>query len=778
MKIIKYYIELVAVIFLLLSSHFLLATDSLITKINDKSINDISRLRLIEEHVTQIYRNDPVEALKYVELALPICDRNNYPEFKAKLLGTVGVGFIRHEMYDKAIDLITRSLDISETCSDTIGVAYSYQDLAEIQINLNNHDKAKEYLLSSIELWKKLNDPVNLNISHTRMAKVYAGLNEPFKSLEYFELALEYARQTGSNDRIGRALNNIGAFYRHAKDYNRALSYYKESLEYRKKTNNPYALGFLLNNIGDIYYQTGNYVKAEQSVQEALKYAEQSGVHQLVSTSYQYLGTILEAEKKYKEALLYYRKYTTHRDSLFNEQVSQKIVDIQVNHEKEKKNREIESLKKINKLKLQKTRLTRNFIGAGGLFILIIALALFLRHRNIVKLNKVLDESKRKFQDMFIKHSAVMMLIDPNTGDIKGCNNSALNYYGYSENEMNAVNLSDLSEADYDEILGKISIIDNNTVLKMQHKMHDSTLKDVEMFITPMVLEGDKLLYTIVQDVTDRNQFQANLQHLNKNLEERVAEEILIRRQQEEKAIEQSKLAALGELAAGIAHEINQPLQSLSFTLDNLFDILREEDIKSPYFSKKAQYLYEDIARIRTIIDHIRVFSRNQSEDSIEVFNVNTSIENALRMVSQQYANKGINITHQLMDSLPEVSGNIYKLEQVILNILTNSRDAILEKAENTAGDFNKAIAISSYVTDKCVHISIEDNGTGLDEEIKKSIFLPFFTTKEPGEGTGLGMSISYGIIKDMRGEIEISSEPGKGTKMIISLPVAEGVNV
>ncbi len=761
-----------------MSCGLMFASDSLITKINDKTLDDISRLRFINQYIEKVYRSDPVEALKYVEIAIPICKRNNLPEFEAKILGTVGVGYIRHEMFDKALDLITRSLEISESCNDTLGVAYSYQDLAEIHIKLKNPDKAKEFLHNSIELWEKLNDPVNLSISHSRMAKVHAGLNEPLKALEYFKSALKYAKLTKNDDKIGRALNNLGAFYRHAKDFETALKFYNEALIYRQKTGNPYTIGFMLNNIGDIYYQVGKYNKAEESVRKALVYAEQSGVEQLVTTSYQYLATILEARRKYKEALTYYRKYVGYRDSLFNEQVSQKIVDIQVNHEKDKKNREIETLKKINNLTLQKTRLTRNLIGAGGLFVLMIALALFLRHRNIVKLNRVLDESKRKFQDMFIKHSAVMILIEPHTGDIKGCNNSAIEYYGYSEDELNKANLTDISAIDYDELIGRISIIECNTVLKMRHRMHDSTMKDVEMYITPMVLEGNKLLYAIVQDVTERNQYQANLHHLNKTLEERVAEEIQIRRQQEEKAIEQSKLAALGQLAAGIAHEINQPLQSLSFTLDNLFDILRDEDIKSPYFSKKSKYLYEDIARIRTIIDHIRVFSRNQSEEAIEMFDVNISIENALRMVSQQCFNKGIRIVDTLSKQLPEVSGNTYKLEQVILNILANARDAILEKANTYCTDFEMMIRISSYMNDKCVQIAIEDTGTGLDEEVKKSIFLPFFTTKEPGEGTGLGMSISYGIIKDMQGEIEISSEPGKGTKMIISLPVVEGEHI
>ncbi len=773
-NILKYLIFILIIV----SYGLMYADDSLLIKINDKTLDDISRLRLIDQYITKIYRENPDEALRYVDIAIPICKRNNLPEFEAKILGTVGVGFIRHDMFDKAIDLITRSLEISESCGDTVGVAYSYQDLAEIQINLKNPGKAKEYLQKSINLWEKLNDPVNLYISHSRMAKVHAGLNEPLKALDYFESALEYAKLTKSDDRIGRALNNLGAFYRHAKDFNTALKYYNEALRYRLKTGNPYSIGFMLNNIGDIYYQMGEYKKAEESVRKALDYAQQSGVEQLVSTSYQYLGTILEARQNYKEALIYFRKYVTYRDSLFNEQVSQRIVDIQVNHEKEKKDREIESLKKINSLTLQKTRLTRNLIGAGGILVLLIALALFLRHRNIVKLNRVLDESKRKFQDMFIKHSAVMILIDPHTGDIKGCNNSALEYYGYSEEELNKANLTDLSETDYDDLISRISIIESNTVLKMRHKMHDYAMKDVEMYITPMVLEGVKLLYAIVQDVTERNEYQANLHHLNKTLEERVAEEIMIRRQQEEKAIEQSKLAALGQLAAGIAHEINQPLQSLSFTLDNLFDILKDEDIKSPYFSKKSKYLYDDIARIRTIIDHIRVFSRNQSEESIELFDANISIENALRMVSQQYRNKGIEVVEGLTRPLGKVIGNTYKLEQVLLNILTNARDAILEKANIHSSAFEKRIIVSSYMTDKCIQISIEDTGTGLDEEVKKSIFLPFFTTKEPGEGTGLGMSISYGIVKDMQGEIEISSDPGKGTKMIISLPIAEGENV
>ena len=121
--------------------------------------------------------------------------------------------------------------------------------------------------------------------------------------------------------------------------------------------------------------------------------------------------------------------------------------------------------------------------------------------------------------------------------------------------------------------------------------------------------------------------------------------------------------------------------------------------------------------------------------------------------------------------NLPDLKGNVYRFEQVILNMLINAKDAIEERERNQSDDFRKQIELSSNFLGKLIRIEIKDTGIGIPPEVIDKVLLPFYTTKAPGQGTGLGLSISYGIIKELDGEIELQSTPGQGTTITINIP-------
>lgn len=143
-------------------------------------------------------------------------------------------------------------------------------------------------------------------------------------------------------------------------------------------------------------------------------------------------------------------------------------------------------------------------------------------------------------------------------------------------------------------------------------------------------------------------------------------------------------------------------------------------------------------------------------------------------MISEQMNHHDIKLSFKKSDEIPSVNGNIYRFEQVILNLLINSKDAIEEKKKNLGKSFRKKIDITSDYTDSRIIIEIKDNGTGIDQKNIDKVLLPFFTTKAPGQGTGLGLSISYGIIKELGGEIDVQSKPNQGTSVLIKIPVQE----
>jgi C4-dicarboxylate-specific signal transduction histidine kinase len=255
-------------------------------------------------------------------------------------------------------------------------------------------------------------------------------------------------------------------------------------------------------------------------------------------------------------------------------------------------------------------------------------------------------------------------------------------------------------------------------------------------------------------------------------LENRVKEELKKREKQQQLLIQKSKLESMGELSAGMAHEINQPLGSISMGLDNMLFKLSVDGMDKEYLIKKINALFDDIDRIRQIINHVRVFSRDQQVAATEVVNVKDVIKNALSLVKVQYANHNVEIELNLDKNECKTDGNKYRLEQIILNLLSNAKFAVDEKqAMLNDIEFRKVIKINSYSDENNIHIEIIDNGTGISPETQENIFDPFFTTKDVENGTGLGLSITYGIVKEMKGEINVESELNKYTKMTIVLP-------
>jgi PAS domain S-box-containing protein len=237
------------------------------------------------------------------------------------------------------------------------------------------------------------------------------------------------------------------------------------------------------------------------------------------------------------------------------------------------------------------------------------------------------------------------------------------------------------------------------------------------------------------------------------------------RKKLETKQIHADRMANLGEMATGIAHEINQPLNIISMVMDKiLFETIKTGTVDIELLKNKANKIFENIIRIRNIIDHIRAFSRSHDDYILTSFDINLSIENAASMIMEQFKHLGITLNLQLEKQIPQILGNTYKFEQVIVNLLINAKDAVIEM-KNKNEEYNEMIVgIRSFQEDRSIIVEISDNGIGISNEDIHNIMLPFYTTKDEGKGTGLGLSICYQIIKEMKGIIDITSDKFKGT--------------
>ncbi len=252
-----------------------------------------------------------------------------------------------------------------------------------------------------------------------------------------------------------------------------------------------------------------------------------------------------------------------------------------------------------------------------------------------------------------------------------------------------------------------------------------------------------------------------------------VIRDISQRKKIERQLIRSERMISLGEMASAMAHEINQPLLSISLGIDNIFNRIEKLKIlDESYFRDKSGKIFEDIVRIERIINHVRAFSRDQDNYIATSFSLNDSIKNAISLISEQFKNQNIKIIERLDKKLVPIIGNTYRFEQVILNLLTNAKDALEEKAKKSKGDLEKIITIITYQNFDKIYVEVRDNGSGIESDIIDRIMLPFYTTKETGKGTGLGLSISFGIIKEMNGTIDIESNPFTGSIFKISIPL------
>lgn len=252
-----------------------------------------------------------------------------------------------------------------------------------------------------------------------------------------------------------------------------------------------------------------------------------------------------------------------------------------------------------------------------------------------------------------------------------------------------------------------------------------------------------------------------------------ILRDISHRKKMETKQIHADRMANLGEMASGIAHEINQPLNIISMVLDKIiFESDKTGKIDVDFFKIKSDKIFENIIRIRNIIDHIRDFSRSHDDYILTDFDINKSIENAASMITEQFKHLDINLILQLEKQISPICGNTYKFEQVIINLLTNAKDAVMEKKSKQEEYFDMIIGITSYQENQTLIVEVTDNGIGISNDDINNILLPFYTTKDEGKGTGLGLSICYQIIKEMDGTIGITSEKNNGTivKLILNL--------
>ena len=433
--------------------------------------------------------------------------------------------------------------------------------------------------------------------------------------------------------------------------------------------------------------------------------------------------------------------------------------------------------------------------------------------------------------------SQAIFIVDEN-GRLSYVNYAACSFLGYSKEELQSMTVADIDANISKEDWPTTWDEDRSSGTRSFESIHISssgTQFPVEVTVNHFITDDDEYNVCYVIDISERKKAEEDLLAANDQLENRVMERTadleevnicleksLAKAQQlsstleirngeienkngeletaydelkaaQSKMLHQEKMASIGQLAAGVAHEINNPmgfvgsnLRSLSKYVERLIghidlqcqlllplaDPTVREQLKIARKETKLDYIIEDTAdmidesldgveRVREIVKNLKSFSRIDTK-SIVPSNINDCLDSTINIIWNEVKYKAELLKEY--GCLPLVNCHAQQLNQVFLNLIVNASDALVDKG---------LITVKTWSDESYVFVSVSDNGEGIPLELQNRIFEPFFTTKDVGKGTGLGMSIAYDIIKNHTGEINVESEPGIGTTFTVKLPIA-----
>ena len=338
-------------------------------------------------------------------------------------------------------------------------------------------------------------------------------------------------------------------------------------------------------------------------------------------------------------------------------------------------------------------------------------------------------------------------------------------YYNHYIKEMLGVISHDICKEDIYNLLDCVPVEEHEMARRFFRLLNGKLDKSVTIEL-PLVRNGCKQLYQcyLQPDESDRE----SLTHL-------IVEDITEKRDLEEKIrigelkmYHEDRLSALGTMAAGIAHELNQPLNAIKTECSTFLWALEERlAVDADEFKKSVDTIYQQVERMSKVIRNVRLFARDDKNVVIRNVDLNEAVANVLSMAAVQIEHQGINIRKVLEENPIYIQGNMSQVEQVIMNLIVNARQALEDRDR---GD--KTIIITTKIVGRNAFLMVEDNGLGIPRTIQDKIFDPFFTTKDAGKGTGLGLTISRSIVSDLDGSLELIKSNLNGTAFSMVIPL------
>lgn len=680
--------------------------------------------------VSYYFQLDYENALYYFKKSLEIRQELGDKKEIVASLNNIGIVYDEVNEYENALDYYLQSLTYFEDLNDKMGIAVTLHNIGVVYESLSNYNKSLEYLLRALKYYEEIGDKTGVASSYGNIGIVYKDLSNYDKSLEYHLKSLKISREIGDMNGIANSLDNLGIIYETLNDYDKAIEYYLESMEIEEEIGDIIGVASSLNNIGIIYDDQKKYDMALDYYLRSLEINEEIGYKNGIANSLNNIGVVYENLNDYQKSLEYHQRalvmfqqigfkkgYAASLNNIGAVYLMQKQYDLaleylerslEVAKEIETKDLIVEIYKKLSDLYTEQQMYEKAL--------------LYFKHYSTVKDSIFNKEKIEKISGMQTTYE-VEHLLEEQENQIELLQKDNEIYRLFAE-KQNLVKWR------------LYSIIFIMVVLAF-----------VIFYFYRMKNKANIMLKELVKDRTK------DLTISNENLKKEIKE----RKKIESQLIRSERLAGVGELAAGIAHEIRNPLGNISSSAQFCLGKYEMQENLEKYL----KIIMEESEKANSIIKGLLDFA-SPREMKVKKGDINKVLKSVIKSVAARCQENKITVRQQLLKEIPEFMIDKKWLEQAFLNLILNSVQAM------PAGGI---LEIKELKTVDQLQIIISDTGSGISEKDLKKIFDPFFTTKE--DGVGLGLSLAHQIILDHNGHLQIESQLAKGTDVIISFDIS-----
>ena len=687
---------------------------------NDTIGSSIEKIDQLNQQAWEIRVSDSNKSQAVSSEAVELSKKINYAKGKAEGLRTLAFCFIRVSNFQDALSCLNESLPLFESLNDLKGQSTVHEYFGIIQRGWGNFGASLELLFKALELSEQTNF-IEVEVTNLyQIGVTYRQLGNYEKALENLYKSLSLAREVQFTLMEGYDINVIGSIYFETGDYTQALDYYKQGLVIRQASGDKWGEAGSLDSIGFTYFKLEDYEQAIHYCKNSLDISESTGDKKGQANALLHLAEIYKQINDVEQATKFCNK------------------SLQIRQASGDKKGEAEVL-------------------------------LFLAELHTFNFEKT--EKKQLFDGLF---KALKIADDIKAVDLLGKTYWALyESYKLDKNYAEAMKYLELHVA-IEKNLHKDAINQKVLTLEISHKAEESK-KEAEIFR----LRNVELAALYEESKRQKEEIE---------IQKKIADASLIELKETQRQLIQSeKMASLGELTAGIAHEIQNPLNfvnNFSEVSIELIDEMEAAVLKSD--REEINSISADIkTNLQKIVHHGRradaivksMLQHSRSSSGVkEPTNINVLADEYLRLAYHGLRAKDNSFNATLKTAYDQSIGNINIIPQdigrVILNLISNAFYAVTEKKKQQPENYEPTVSVSTKKIIDKVEIRVKDNGNGIPQKVLDKIFQPFFTTKPTGQGTGLGLSLSYDIIKTHGGELKVETKEGEEAEFIIQLPI------